>query len=68
MNPQVDRLLTQLEESSFSAGVSIAEHMRTVASNGRESSTVDAMQTEAEALRDTATELVRNIRKIKNDG
>ena len=58
----VDELLRELEDSSFSAALAVADHLRTVASNGGELATPDAIATEAEALADWAMQLAEKVR------
>jgi len=50
VNKEIEKILKQMEESSTSSGLAVADHIRTVASNGREYSTPDAIAEEASAV------------------
>jgi hypothetical protein len=46
----LDQILDDLESSGTSSALAVAEHLRTVYSNGGESATIDAMLDECSAL------------------
>lgn len=54
MNNKLNRLCRDLEGSDQSAALAVADHLRTVASNGPEYNTEEVMLREAENLRDWA--------------
>lgn len=64
MNKQIDTLLTSLEEQGSSSAFAVADHIRTVASNGPEYATPEAMKVEAESLAEWSTELAKDIAAI----
>lgn len=62
MNKRAERALDALEDSCLSASLAVADHIRTVASNGGESATLEAMRTEAEALIEAAQDFLEQTK------
>lgn len=60
MSTKIEKLLIDMENSCESAGVAFAEHLRTVASNGREYATRKAKREEAESLKGWAEWFLRH--------
>lgn len=61
MKKQIDKLLTGLEQQGVSSALAVADHMRTVAGNGPEYSTTEAIKVEAECLAEWASGLASDI-------
>ena len=51
MNKKMENVLDAMENSGESAAAAVADHLRTVASNGPEYATREAMHAEAESLK-----------------
>lgn len=63
MKKKIEDAIQELEDSYHSASMAVAEHLRTVASNGREYATMESMQCEAENLIEAAESFLRAIGK-----
>lgn len=50
MKTKIDKILTRIENSCDSSGVAFADHLRTVAQNGPEYATTEALREEAESI------------------
>lgn len=55
MPDNIEQILEQLEASGQSAALTVADHLRTVASNGPEYATAEALREEARQLIEHAT-------------
>lgn len=56
MTKRISQIISELQDSSHSASIAVADHLETVASNGKESATNAAMKEELRALRDAAAD------------
>lgn len=65
MNKRTREILEEIESSGESAAVAVVDHIRTVASNGREYSTPEAILSEAESLSSWASTLATRLKKGK---
>lgn len=61
MTRRIQKLFRELNETGHSASITIADHLRTVAMNGRESATDAAMIEELRALRDAASDALAQL-------
>jgi hypothetical protein len=69
MKKKIEDAIQELEDSYHSASMAVAEHLRTVASNGREYATMESMQCEAENLIEAAEGFLIRIgvrKKVKD--
>jgi hypothetical protein len=57
------QILAQLEDSSSSAALAVFDHLTTVAANGPEYSTDEAMLCEAENLKEWAEMIIEQLTK-----
>lgn len=65
MNQQIEKLLDDMENSGESSGVMIADHIRTVASNGRSYGTPAAVLDECEGIKGWISWLEHRIKVRK---
>ena len=65
MTAKLEEILTVIEASGESAGVTVADHLRTVAANGREYASKTALREEAESLRAWADIFLEKTKGVK---
>lgn len=58
---KLNKIIETLENSSSSAALSVADHLETVAQNGREYRTLEALRTEAEELKGWSQFVIDNL-------
>ena len=65
MTKKLQRLLDELKGSGSSAALAVADHLETVAANGREYAKDAYLMYEAEVIRDMASTLIENMQSKK---
>lgn len=63
MSPKMDAIMVVLEGSMMSAAMAVHDHLETVASNGEEYATDEAMLCEAENLKEWAEMVIEALNK-----
>lgn len=65
MNKKIEKVLKELESSGCSSAFAVADHLRTVASNGPKYATPEAMRDEAEEVGSWADWVLKALTKGK---
>lgn len=63
MSPEMEKIMERLEDSTMSASLAVFDHLQTVAGNGSEYSTDEAMLCEAQNLKDAAQFVIDELLK-----